>query len=388
MLFKGTKKIPSSKDISLEYDNVGAKFNAHTTKRYTYYDTKCQDDYVFHCLTILADMLFHSTFNKVEFEKEERVVIEESVKNLDDPFDQLFSNFEKKIYEGSPFEREIDAVEYHSRRFDYASILAYYKKKYRPERMVLSIVSHFPYENIIDYLIHSEFVKKPAENAYIPFYFPKIVSSSTEIHYLMMKKNGTNSTHLSVGFRTCYQFSEDKYVLDFLKYALSKTTSSRLWMLLREKNGLTYQSKILTDYNESSGYFTIYTSVETKYLIHNKTKPGVLPLLIGMLKDLLENGIHEDEIRFMKKHLKRQLVLSLENNENSAIYNGKEMLLYGHPETIIPYREKYERIYRKITKTQIDVVIRRYFRPENMVVGILSEHLPTLNSVKTICEKM
>jgi len=44
MCFKGTKKIPYSKDIFKQYDETGGYLNASTYKRYTIYTLKCHDD--------------------------------------------------------------------------------------------------------------------------------------------------------------------------------------------------------------------------------------------------------------------------------------------------------------------------------------------------------
>ena len=41
MCFKGTKIHPTSKDITRNFDNQGADFNAHTVKQYTCYDIQC-----------------------------------------------------------------------------------------------------------------------------------------------------------------------------------------------------------------------------------------------------------------------------------------------------------------------------------------------------------
>jgi predicted Zn-dependent peptidase len=75
MCFKGTSKIPDAKDIFLNYNKIGAYFNAETDKRYTRYYVLCEDDYVKNSIYILSDMLMNSTFNKKEFQKEREHVM-------------------------------------------------------------------------------------------------------------------------------------------------------------------------------------------------------------------------------------------------------------------------------------------------------------------------
>jgi predicted Zn-dependent peptidase len=84
MCFKGTKNIPIPKDIFMEYDKIGAYLNATTGKRYTYYTIKCNNEYVENSIRIMSDMLLNSTFNKNEYKKEEKVVIEENIKDIND----------------------------------------------------------------------------------------------------------------------------------------------------------------------------------------------------------------------------------------------------------------------------------------------------------------
>jgi predicted Zn-dependent peptidase len=148
MCFKGTKKIPQSKDISLEFDNIGAKFNAHTEKRFTYFDVKCQDDYLLHCLTILSDMLMNSVFNRGEFKKEERVVMEETVRLSDNNTAILMNGVDAMLYEGTPYELPIDWSSYHKTPFVYKDVVDFYRLYYRPSRMILSIISHVEFHEI------------------------------------------------------------------------------------------------------------------------------------------------------------------------------------------------------------------------------------------------
>jgi hypothetical protein len=85
MTFKGTKKNPNSIKLFLEYDKIGAELNAYTDKRFTCYMVKCEDEHVENSLKVLADMLLNSTFDRTEYKKEEKVVIEENINSNDDP---------------------------------------------------------------------------------------------------------------------------------------------------------------------------------------------------------------------------------------------------------------------------------------------------------------
>ena len=59
MCFKGTKKIPKSKDIFMHYDKIGAEFSAFTVQRYTCYTVKCIDEKIDQSIQIVSDIIIY-----------------------------------------------------------------------------------------------------------------------------------------------------------------------------------------------------------------------------------------------------------------------------------------------------------------------------------------
>jgi predicted Zn-dependent peptidase len=407
MCFKGTKSIPKAKDIFRVYDDVGAYFNAVTTKRFTNYMVKCQDIYVHHCLDVLSDMILNSTFPKKEFLKEEQVVIEENIKDEDDPENELDEMIDKILYENTPFSYPVDTLAYHTPLFDYKHIMDFYHQYYHPSQMVLSIVSNIPLKDILRAVEKSHFtishsrMGKPLPSIR-EFSIPLPVGG---IQYKWKQKPALKSIYLSISFKTCNQYSKDKYVLDFLKNVLSGALSSRLFTVLREDNGLTYRSDINTDYCEVMGEFMIYTQMDSHKLLRNdgirndrirndgkkntKTKgEGVLPLIIQMLNDLIRNGITKEELTMFKHNIRGKMLLSQEDLDAQTEYNGTEYLLYNEPDKIVPYSKIYSVYYEPITLEQLHDCIRRYFRKSLAVVGILGSHLPHLSEIQNHCEML
>jgi predicted Zn-dependent peptidase len=385
MCFKGTKKIPKPKDIFIEYDKIGAYFNAYTEKEYTCYTIKCDNDYIENSIVIMSDMLLNSTFNKKEYVKEEKVVIEENARDHDDPEDLLCENMDKLIYKGSSYANSVDTIAYHKKRMDYEKVLEIYKLFYVPNRMVLSIVSNFSFDYIKQIIYKTFFIEKieclpiPVEYQIKPFVLPQ-----TNILYNIDKKIGINTTHLSIGFKIdpC-----NKYVLNMLKNLLSGPMSARLFMILREDNGLTYSSDIDTCYHRDIGDFTFYAEVDNNKVMKNDFKPGVLPLIIQLINELIEHGVKQSELEITRGYIRGQLNIDLEDSDEAACYNGEQALLYPNKK-IIPYSKAYDTFYKNITKKEVDAIIKKYFKKSNMNVCLVGEKLPALNDVKTICEKV
>jgi hypothetical protein len=111
------------------------------------------------------------------------------------------------------------------------------------------------------------------------------------IHIHIQKNSSIGVTYLAISFRTCSQYSDDKYVLDVLANLLGGYFSSKLFMILREENGLTYTNTVTSNNNEFCGDFTITSISDPSTFIKNGNKKGVLPIVIDIL-----NSIFLDEV--------------------------------------------------------------------------------------------
>jgi predicted Zn-dependent peptidase len=386
MCFKGTKKFPKSKDILIQFDRIGADFNAYTDKRLTCYHVKCGDDYVKNSIHLISDMLMNSTFVKNEYNKEYKVVVEENIKNENDPDVILEENLDKLLYKGSSYEFEIDNLRYHKKRLDYNAVLEYYHSFYIPSRFVLSINTNISFDTIQQIVLKSQFMKKKSifiddlNKRTISF----VITPQLKPQYYLHKKTGIITNLVSIGFRTCPHSSKDKYALNLLKKMLNGL-SGRLSMILREENGLTYSSHADTDYYEHLGDFILSAETDYKKLIKNGSGKGVLPLLIDLICNLKKNGVSDEELSVAKNSKRETMNLKLEDCYNAAEHNGKDYLIYGHSKQIIPYDKIYETCYKNITKKDIHEVACKYFKPECMSICIVGETLPSQSMVEKIC---
>jgi hypothetical protein len=392
-VFKGTQKMPKSKELYMEYDKVGALYNANTTKRYTSYNMKCRDEDVAHCIYRMSDMLFHSIFPAREIKKEEQVVIEENISNSNSG-DILSSDMmDSMLYTGTPFAEPVDTITYHhhDRTFQRKTIVDVYRRHYQPCNMVISVVSHIPFSQIISILEKSAFSVGSTKTVLLTNRIFAIPSRVQCIQYEMNIMKGGHSSYMNIGFRTCNHDSKDKHVLNLLKHAMSGSFSSRMFTVLREEHGLTYSSNASTHYCEIGGEFVFYAESDPKKVIRNggTNTLGVLPLLIRMIRSLIRDGISKKELAFIKQTLLGKITISLENIDQLAEHNGVEYLVHNYRDSskLVTRSRIFETYYEPITTADIKAVIARYFRPEFMCVSIVGgSTLPPLATVKRICE--
>jgi len=393
MCFKGTKKIKHSKDIFKQYDSVGASLNASTFKRYTNYNIKCGDESFNTSIHVLSDMVLNSVFDRKEYNKELRVVIEENINNSDSNEGEISDMSEKLVYSGTPYENPVDTIEYHQNNsLKYEEVVKTYQLYYHPNNMLLSIVSNIPFVTVLRVVKQSYFFKNKSKNSELlmnnKLVLYKQPTYQNEINYNIRSVSNTNVTYLTISFRTCSQYSQDKYSLILLKRIIGGFFSSRLFMLLREDNGLTYKSTVTVENYEQLGDFTIDILTDPKKLLKNGSKKGVLPIVIEMLNNLIEKGISQSELTLAKNYNKGKYRINMEDIDYKAVHNAEYLLLYYGREEYVSYEDLFDAYYKPIAREQVNMIIRKYLKKSNMNVCILGKSIPSFKIIKDECEKL
>lgn len=378
MCFTGTPSMPDAKQINNVFDMGGASVNAYTSNRNTCYYATGLYDQVETFIKTFSDMLLNSTFKQSIYEKEHAVVREELTKDEDDPERIMFENADKILYAGSPYAFPVDTSSYHRgpKALNYNSVFAFYKTTYVPERFILSVCSKESFATIKHYVDASYFVnsgssKKTGHNK-PTMHIPPLILSITpqnEPVYKIHRKSGLSATYVSIGFRTCPYTHADKYPLKVLKNIIGGSMSSRLFVLLRGENGLSYSSDAICEYFEHLGDFKMHADSDSNKVFNNSEKPGLFVLLTNLISDLIQHGVTEEEVHNTKKLLQSRMRLKVEDSEYIAEKNGKQLLLN------IPYIEhkrKYDVCIKPVTVAQVNACIRRYFCPQTMVVSVVS----------------
>jgi len=256
MCFKGTKRIPKSKDIRLKYDKIGAYLNAFTEKDYTCFTIKCDSEYSQNCIEIVSDMMLHSKFSKSDYLSELPIVVEENNNNNNNQEHLASVDINRLLFQGTPYEQPIDELAYHTKdTLQYSDVISMYHQYYQPGNIILSIVSDLPIEHFKRFLRRSVFTKNLlSERVSVASCLIPAPRLEPGIQYNLREKKGITNAIVAIGFRTCERASPDKYILEFLNATLSRS-SGRLFEILREKKSLIYNFSIETEYNPLGGKF-------------------------------------------------------------------------------------------------------------------------------------
>tara|TARA_B100001093_G_C26833993_1_gene1017500 strand:- start:634 stop:2013 length:1380 start_codon:yes stop_codon:yes gene_type:complete len=377
-IFRKKNCLPDSKSISELFDEVGADFNAYTDKNITSYHVKSNSSFLPTSINVLSDMVLNTNFKIKEFNREKKVVLEELLKGMDDSTTWSLELVDTMVFKNTGLGQIIGGYPKNVNKLSFEDMKILYDSFYLPSNIVISIVSNKSFNSILKMIQKSFFIKnKWRENKYIvPKKFKPKLNLTKQIDYrILYCKKKNKQIYISISFLTCDLYHKDRVILELISDILSGNMSSRFFVNLREKRGLTYSCHTELSNYENAGNFSIITSVDknklTSFIENNKNKKGALEVILDTLNEIHKNGFTEKELKKIKGYSKGQLTLSCEDSLNLADYNGR-LILLNHKE-IVPLKKYYNKFIKNITLRDINRVFKKYFKKNRMSICMIGD---------------
>ena len=330
MFFKGTEKRPTTLDISKELDKVGGAYNAFTGKEYTGFWAKTDKKHCDIALDVILDMLLNSKFSEEEIKRERGTILEELNMYLDNPMMHIPDLFENLLYRNQPLgydeignRKTIMSV----KRKDFVD---YYKKHYSSNNTVIAVAGNFNEKNIKNKI--KKYFKYANKNK--TKQQAKTYNRQNKPEILLEYKK-TDQTHLCLGARGYNTEHKDKYILSILSVILGGNMSSRLFISVRERNGLAYYVHTYTADYKDVGYFAAQSGVNNKKCLE------AIKIILDEFKKVKEEKISAEEIKRAKDYLKGRTNIALESSDAVASFVANQEISSGK---ILTPQEKFAKI--------------------------------------------
>jgi predicted Zn-dependent peptidase len=315
LLFKGTKRRPTSKEITQEIEGVGGTINGGTDKEITVFWCKVASPHFPIALDVLSDLLLNSRFGSKDIEKERQVIIEEINMNLDIPQQRISVLIDELLWPEQPLGREVIGYKETVSSTTREQLLNYVARRYMPNNTVLSIAGNIQHEEAIAQI--KPVFDKWATGELVTGYTTN--ASQTETR-LRIEPKDIEQAHLCLAVHGLSRFHPQRFVVDLLNTVLGGGMSSRLFMEIRERRGLAYDIHSYTEHFLSSGSFAIYAGVDPR-----KIETAVAAILEELSK--IKQRIAATELTRAKELSKGRLYLRFEDSHHVALwYGGQEIL--------------------------------------------------------------
>jgi predicted Zn-dependent peptidase len=331
MLFKGTA-VRSCQDLAREVDGMGGEINGATGKETTDYYVNVSSAHLSGALELLADMFFHSSFERSEFEKERRVILDEIDLTADDPEEQVSDLFSAKLWGEHPLGRTVTGEKNEVDAVQLQSLKEFYRRCYTPSRLIISVaggIEEAELIRVIETLVHREAESyagngpgRGRENP-VPKRGKECLLRDLEQVYVTFGREG-------------YSFSDEaRHAGALLNIIVGNSFSSRLFQRIREQEALCYSiGSSLLSYCDG-GEFSISFSTSPSNL------GRVLAALDRELRTIKEGDLSKRELENAKDRFKGNYILSQESNEWKMARMAVHEIVFGR---IIPFDETLRKI--------------------------------------------
>src|SRR3989304_2957205 len=277
LLFKGTLKFPTAQAISEAIEGVGGILNAGTDRELTVYWCKVAQLHFSLAIDVLADMLYHPLFDPDEADREKKVVIEEIRATLDSPHERVDTLIDEVIWPDQALGRDVAGSEQSVSALSHHNTTSYFAHQYTPVNTVISVAGNVTHEEVVE-RIAAALGSWEGEN---PGSWHPAQNNQTHPRTSFETKK-TEQLHLCLAVRGLPTQHPDRYNLDLINVVLGEGMSSRLFLQLRERQGLAYDVHSYVSHFQDSGALTVHSGVDPK---RAETAVSAILEQMGLLKD-------------------------------------------------------------------------------------------------------
>lgn len=364
MVFKGTKKRPTAKEIAENIDSIGGEFNAATSKDWTNFYIKARAGNLERVFDVLSDVVLNPILAKEEIEREKGVIVEELRMYEDTPMIKIGDVFEELIFAGNSLGRDIGGSEKTVRGIERDDFVRYRKMHYYPQNMLITVAGGVKVNEVEimaeKYFQKLQTSKTPKLQAFDEF---KTEQKKPQIKLHPKKKE---QAHFILGFLGEGRGYSGRYAQAILTTILGGGMSSRLFSEVRERRGLAYAIKTGPERYQETGYIGTQAGVDVK-----RVDEAIAVTLSEHYK--LADGsspISKKELEKAKEYLKGNIALALEDTKDVCGFFADQALFLD--KVLTP-----EKVFKKIDGVRAEEVVieaKKLFRPERLNLGIIGPY--------------
>jgi len=363
LLFKGTQKRATARQISEAIEGAGGILNGGTNKELTVYWCKVSAPHFPLALEVLSDMLLHSRFDPVDIDRERQVIIEEISASRDSPPQRVDMLIDELLWPNHPLGRDVAGNKESVAAISRDTMLNYLASQYQPKNTVIAIAGNVRHQKIVTAVSQAlgDWTNQRPRSGYSAF-------KQQPARRLCVETKDTEQAHLCLALPGLPLLHPKRFTLDLLNVILGQGMSSRLFAEIRDKLGLAYSIHSYVEHFLDSGSVTVYAGVEPKNL------PVAIKAIIEQLSQLKEL-VPESELSKAKELSKGRLLLGMEDSRNVAGWIGGQEILTGRILSV----DEVVSIIDAITADQLEQIARELLIGSQLrlaVVGPVADDEP------------
>jgi predicted Zn-dependent peptidase len=296
-------------------------------------------------------MLFHSKFDADEIEREKGTIIQEIRMYEDQPMALAPRTFQEMMYPNHPLGRPVLGTDETIQAMNRTTFTDYVAMAYHTGSMVVSIAGKVDENDALD-AVQQWMAQFPGGNAPQPIPATGVQPRGRVELYT----KDTGQAHLCLGVPSLPIGHPDEAALNVLSTVLGGTMSSRLFIEVREKQGLCYYVGSSPDPYTDTGLYVARGGMDLNRI--DQALVSIRKEMLGMAAAPITN----EELSMGKEGLKGRILLGMEGSAGVAMDVIRQELLRGRVRTPDERRAEVD----AVTQDDVFRVANDLFRPERM----------------------
>jgi len=351
LLFKGSQSY-TAWDIARIFDEMGGEPNAATSKEHTVVYARFLDEDLEEACRVMAEMVVRPSFANIDAERE--VVLEEVAMYEDSPPELIHDLLTATVFGDHPLGRPVIGRCDTLKTQDAAAVRDYHSRHYVAPAVVIAGAGNVEHDHLCT-LAGELFGALPPE---LPHDVPP--SEPPDRHVAEFTQKDTEQFHVCLGGRSLRRDDPRRHALFVVDTLLGGSWSSRLFQEVRDERGLAYSVYSYTSLYSDTGLTGVY------FGSREEAVGEAMSVILDELRDICAD-VPDDEVLRAKKHLKGQLVLSMESPHSRMQALGRAVL-FDLP--VLTLDEMLTRI-DNVTRDDVHEVARSFYDPDQWSVACI-----------------
>ena len=353
--FKGTESWPTARAVSEAIEGVGGVMNASTDREMTVFWCKVARLHYKTAFAVLMDMVLNSRLDPEEVEKEREVIQEELRMTYDQPSYRVDLLIDEAMWPDQAMGRDVGGTLETVADIQQKDIREYMHQQYNPANTVVAVAGNVTQEEVVDMLAETTRDWKPLESLDW-----ELATANVEGPLVKVERRHSDQTHLCLGVPGLSLTHPDRYAFNLMNTILGDGMSSRLFLNLREEQGLAYDVHSSSSNYRDTGALVVYCGVEP-----SKTNDAVKTIV----KEF--QGMHqapsEQELNKAREYSKGRLLLRMEDTRAVASWLGAQELLQDSVRTPEEVVESLD----AVTPADIARVAKNFLNDDKMRLAVV-----------------
>jgi predicted Zn-dependent peptidase len=356
LLFKGTQRRTAAQ-ISQAVEGIGGYLNAFTDEEHTCFYARAQASRLGELVDVLLDMFLESRLDPAEIQRERAVILEEMAMYRDQPAELMHDLLNEVQFPGHPLGRAVIGTPETLAGMRRAHFVDYLGSHYVTDSTVIAAAGNLEHEALVSLVGRRLRQFRPGVR---PGCQPPADRKPQPAVKSVRKP--VEQANLGLGFRTCSRHDPRRFALRLLNVILGENMSSRLFQVVREEHGLTYNINSSLSFWGDCGDLVISAGLDPSEV------ERTVNLVVAELLRLTRRAPAKGEFERARDYVLGQMDLQLENTEHHMMSLGEQWLSYGQ---LADPAEARQRI-SAVRPSELVPLARAFLTPERLAVAVVT----------------